>query len=74
MAVLKNYRGRGLASKLLNEIEQELVKEGYSRMIFDSASSAKDFYKKNGYEIISSEFYEDNRPHITMSKSFLESD
>lgn len=66
MAVLKDYRRCRLASELLPVIEKDLVKEGYSRMIFDSASSAKDFYKRNGYEIISSEFYEDNRPHITI--------
>ncbi len=70
MAVIKNYRGRGLASKPLSEIEKDILKEGYSKMIFDSASSAKGFYEKNGYKIISPEFYEDSRPHITMMKKF----
>lgn len=68
MAIVKNYRGQGLASKLLNTIESVLVEEGYKTLLFDAASSAKIFYEKNGYQVISDEFYEDGRPHLTMKK------
>ncbi|MFV0393203.1 MAG: GNAT family N-acetyltransferase [Coprobacillaceae bacterium] len=68
MAILKPFRGKGLASKLLKFVEILVKKEGYEKIIFDAASSAKDFYLKNGYVTTSDEFYENNRPHYIIEK------
>lgn len=73
MAVLKEYRGSGFARRLLNAMENELINEGYTDITLDSARSAKVFYEKNGYEVISPVFYEDDRPHVKMQKSLKES-
>lgn len=54
-AVHKDYRGQGLASRLLQEVEQ-WVKENNGRYIhalscdIDSYAPARAFYEKNGYK------------------------
>lgn len=68
MAIVKAHRRHGVASKLLNVMEEVMVAEGYRTVILDAASSAKKFYEDNSYRAISAEFYEDDRPHVSMEK------
>ncbi len=68
LVVLKQYRKKGYAKKILNYLENDASKLGYSRVIMDSALKAVGFYEKNGYKKVSDIFYEDNRLHIKMEK------
>jgi len=46
------YRGRKIASKLLNHLEGQAVKSGYKKAFLETASfQAKEFYEKNGYQV-----------------------
>ena len=51
--VHKDYRNKGIGSKLLLEAEKEAVRRGCSHVHVDTMSwQAPDFYKKYGYEVI----------------------
>lgn len=69
MAILKEFRRKYFASLLISFMEEDMRRSGYISIILNSASKVKPFYLKNGFSIVSEEFYEDGRPHITMSKS-----
>ena len=50
--VADQYKGQGLGTKLLNEIEEIAIKENCSLIHLDTFDfQAKDFYIKHGYEI-----------------------
>lgn len=49
----KKYRGRRIASKLMNMIETEAVKKGVTNIYLTTFEfQALDFYKKRGYEVV----------------------
>ncbi len=55
MFTLPGYRGKGLASMVLKELEQWAMELGYSKCILETGKrqvEAIDFYKKNNYEVI----------------------
>ncbi|MGA8491217.1 MAG: GNAT family N-acetyltransferase [Terriglobales bacterium] len=53
MAVLREWRGRGVAAKLLAAIENHLARRGCKRITLDTTlplKAAMRFYEKNGYQ------------------------
>lgn len=55
MYVLPAYRGQGIASQILNELEKWAAEMGYQHCILETGLKQQDairLYKKNHYEII----------------------
>lgn len=78
IAVHKNYRNQGIASVLLNKME-EFVKENGGRYIhvltcdIDSYAPARKLYEKNGYKKVSEipGYYMPNEGRIDYFKEFI---
>ncbi len=52
MAVLENMQGNGVGKKLVGFMENKAKLAGANRIILQSRSSAVEFYKKCGYNIV----------------------
>ena len=71
-AVLKPWRGAGVGTFLLRAMEEEAKREGYRAVILDAQCSAEAFYRRLGYELISSEpFLDAGILHVRMRKNGL---
>lgn len=51
MAVAKDHRNLGIATKFLQKMEKSLHSKGAREIILKARSNAISFYEKNGYEI-----------------------
>jgi ribosomal protein S18 acetylase RimI-like enzyme len=70
MAVDLQYRGKGIGKQLVNFSENELKALGIPFLWCNARISAKEFYSKLGFKVISKEFIiPDVGPHYRMSKS-----
>lgn len=56
ICILKPYRGKSYGKHLINKMEVEIVKNGYTKAKLHAQTHAKDFYHFLGYEVISDEF------------------
>lgn len=68
MAVSREMQGRGLGSRMLERVEEELVKRGYGEAWLHARACATGFYRRLGFEISGGEFLEVGIPHIEMWK------
>lgn len=68
LAVLKEYRRRGLGSTLMKTLEEEALARNLSRVWFHAQVSAIPFYEKLAYQIVSEEFEEAGISHVVMQK------
>lgn len=68
IAVLKSYRGMHLGQKVMQEIEQEAVKQGAVCCSLSAQCQASDFYRKLGYEAQGETYLDEHCPHIHMKK------
>lgn len=50
--VHKDYQGKGIASAILNELEQQSAKHGVHLFTTHASITAKSFFKKHGYHIV----------------------
>jgi len=79
IAVLSNYRKKGLGSKLLEEMEKSFPKEiddvveTITLEVRESNINAISFYKKNGYEdvVIKKNYYKNGENAVYMIKRLL---
>lgn len=72
MAVLREWRGQGLGKAMLAQCEEWAYQQGLKEVFLHAQISAIDFYKPQGYRIISDEFMDAGIPHRTMKKTFPE--
>lgn len=69
LAVKKEYRGTGLGAKLINALEQSAAEAGAKTAILNGQQHLEGFYKKLGYETVSSEpFLDAGIWHLQMKK------
>ena len=68
LCVKKDYRGTGIGTKLLFEIERCALQDGFSSAILSAEKTAINFYQKLGYKISSKEYDEDGIPCVQMNK------
>ena len=68
LAVKKEYRGRGIGSKLIAAAEQHIVQIGGKLLMLHSQIQAKDFYERVGFAEYGEIEYEEDCPHIWMKK------
>ena len=71
MAVLKEFRMKGVGKALIKEIlDQYLIIRKTNNIILNSQIKAKDFYKKFGFVEVGKEFIEANIRHVKMIHRF----
>lgn len=68
MAVLAEYRNKGIGSKLLQFILLTAKQQNLNKTYLHAQVSAISFYKKHGFTACGHVFYEANIPHREMSK------
>ena len=69
MAVLKNYRNRGIGREVLSALTEEATNRKLQSVFLHAQVTAIPFYEKQGFEVTSEEFMDANIPHRTMAKS-----
>lgn len=67
MAVVKEWRCKGVGSAMLVRILKELVNRGMQSAILNAQISAINFYKKFGFEVTGEEFMEAGIRHVKMT-------
>ena len=69
MAVDEQYRGQGIASKILRRLEAFSSARQVTSIILNARSSAQDFYSNRGYEVIGGgELLFNQIAHVKMRK------
>lgn len=54
----KDWQGKGAGKKLLKKAEDSMKKLGCKKIKIMSTTTAKDFYQKNAYKIIKSDYHQ----------------
>ena len=70
IAILKEHRKKGYATKIINFLLDEAKNMGYNEVFIHSQLHAKEFYEKIGFKAFGEEFLEANIPHINMKIDF----
>ena len=66
MAVLKEWRGLGVGSALLEALLQIARNRGFSQVFLNSQTRAVSFYSRRGFKVVSGEFMDAGIPHVKM--------
>lgn len=66
IAVLKNYRGRGLGTKIVLSLIEEAKNRGYGRIYLGSQKHALGFYSGLGFTAYGDEYIEAGIVHLSM--------
>lgn len=69
MAVLKQWRGRGVGALLLQALVERARTRGDAAVRLNAQLSAAGFYRRYGFEISGPEFVEAGIPHVPMQRS-----
>ncbi|GLR75262.1 GNAT family N-acetyltransferase [Aliivibrio sifiae] len=68
IAIVKEFRSKGLGSKIVLSLIDEAIDKGYERVYLGSQKHAIDFYTKLGFQPYGEEFIEADIPHLSMEK------
>jgi len=68
MAVLANWRGRGIGSALLRELLAIIAAEGFPQPYLDAQTSATEFYQRQGFAAEGEVFLDAGIPHCRMRR------
>ena len=68
LAVIKEFRGRGIGSDILKSAIGYVKNSGGRKLVLHSQCSAIEFYKRLGFESFGEVEYEESCPHIWMKK------
>lgn len=68
LAVMKDYRGKNIGSRMISEAEKCVLAKGGKILMLHSQCRAKDFYAKSGYIEFGEIGYDEGCPHIWMKK------
>ena len=71
IAILNEYRGKGLGSNIIESLIQIAVANGYGRVYLGSQKHAIEFYEKLGFSPYGDEYVEANIEHISMEKALV---
>ncbi len=66
MAVLKEWRGKGYGSAMLQKMLEELYSRHKQIVMLNAQTSAVKFYEKFGFKVSGEEFWEAGIPHVKM--------
>ncbi len=71
ISVEEEWSGKGIGSIVLKELEKIVTAKGAKRIIIHARSSAVEFYKKNGYQVVEQSYtLFDEIEHLLMEKFF----
>lgn len=68
VAILDEYRGKGLGKYLMDHVEDIARERGYTKSVLMGRVSAEKFYNKLGYKTISEAYDYKTVPHVDMEK------
>ena len=68
VAVLAPYRGMGLGTRVMDELEDLAARYGLDRVWCHAQRTAEGFYRRRGWQTVSGEFMEAGIPHVRMEK------
>lgn len=71
LAVMPEYRKKGLGSEVLKFAEETAKSLGYSELRLHAQYHARHFYEENGYIPYGETFYEAGILHVSMKKELL---
>lgn len=71
MAVHQKLQGKGIGATLMSFAENLARDRGFRKLIMHARKSAVGFYEKQGYRVVSDEFYEVTIPHYIMEKQLF---
>lgn len=71
VAVLKNYRGKGIGVQLMKECELQISKLRGTKITLGAQLQALSFYEKLGYKAEGAEFMDAGIPHREMTKMLI---
>lgn len=72
VAVVKEYRGKGIGKMLIDRIINYCRKNGTQKINLESMVEVVGFYEKLGFEKVGSEFIKANIPHFMMELNLAE--
>ncbi|MDH5570656.1 MAG: GNAT family N-acetyltransferase [Gammaproteobacteria bacterium] len=68
MAVLKDWRNKGVGNMILKALLNQAIESDYKKLYLHAQTTAIPFYEQSGFIINSDEFMDAGIPHRTMSK------
>ena len=68
IAVLSEFRGQNIGSKIIHSLTDVAIKNDYKRVYLGSQKQAIDFYTKLGFTPFGKEFIEAGIVHLSMEK------
>ena len=72
MAVLKNWRGKGVGAALLLALTELARTRGHASARLNAQTSATGFYLRYGFEAVGSEFMDAGIVHVAMQRDFID--
>lgn len=69
VAILKEFRGKGVGAQLMRSVESYAREQGFARLILDAQCSAISFYERLGYVGEGDIFLDCDIEHIFMAKA-----
>ena len=70
IAVLKEWRGQGIGTRILKTLVDAARARGTQRVYLHAQAHSVQFYEKSGFHRDGGEFLEAGIPHVTMTKEF----
>lgn len=72
MAVIKDWRGKGVGGALLKKLIDIAQKTGTLKLVLNAQISAAGFYARYGFSAEGDEFMDAGIPHLRMTRYFTE--
>jgi len=69
LAVLRDWRGRGVGAALLVHLMDLARSRGHARTILEAQTRAMPFYVRHGFAAVGDEYLEAGIPHRTMTRT-----
>jgi predicted GNAT family N-acyltransferase len=68
MAVLADWRGRGVGGAILAALVERAASRGMKRLVLNAQTHAVPFYARHGFVVFGAEFMEADIPHVGMAR------
>ena len=68
MAVLRDWRGRGVGGAILVALVERAAARGMRRLVLNAQTHAVSFYARHGFTAFGDEFMEADIPHVAMAR------
>jgi hypothetical protein len=69
MAVLREWRGKGVGGRLLEALIERARSRGMRRVVLNAQTHAAPFYARFGFAAVGAEFMEAGIPHVEMARA-----